>query len=300
MAADGQTQPQPQVPSSEELGRVLHEYMQVTTRLQHTHELLQGEVERLRREVAQKDRELELRRRLSALGELAAGVAHEVRNPLGAIRLYSDLLRTECGQHQLEPALELIGKIEAGIQAIDAVVQDTLALAPRDRAASSVELAELIARARDAALEVLTLREVRLEVRLAGDELVVQGDANGLQRVLVNLIVNAAEVSQPQQAVRVDAEVGADDMVVVRVADDGPGIPADVRDRIFDPFFTTKDRGTGLGLTIAHRLIEAYGGTLQADNRESGGAQFTMTLPRASQDRAQDGPQADAQQHSAA
>ncbi|MEE8615635.1 MAG: histidine kinase dimerization/phospho-acceptor domain-containing protein, partial [Roseateles sp.] len=102
-------QPGQATPADDELGAVLRDYLNVAERLQRTHEALQGEVVRLRRELASKDQELERRRRLAALGELAAGVAHEVRNPLGAIQLYSGLLRNEClANGGLPAAVELI------------------------------------------------------------------------------------------------------------------------------------------------------------------------------------------------
>ncbi len=267
-------------PGEEDLGHVLREYMAVAGRLQRTHEALQGEVLRLRQELASKDRELELRRRLAALGELAAGVAHEVRNPLGAIQLYSGLLRRECDEHQLPGAAQLLEKIDAGIHAIDAVVQDTLALAPRDRRLGACALADVILRAHDASQKVLLARQVQLDVRGASADHYVQADENGLQRVLVNLIVNAAEVSPAGAAVTVEVDAGTAGELTLAVRDQGPGLPDEIRDRIFDPFFTTKPHGTGLGLTIAHRLIEAYGGRLAARNRPEGGAEFSIALLR--------------------
>jgi signal transduction histidine kinase len=260
---------------------VLREYMEVTGRLQHTHQMLQHEVTRLREELASKDRELELRRRLAALGEMAAGVAHEVRNPLGAIQLYSGLLRTQCSGAGLEPALDLIEKIDAGIQAIEAVVQDTLALAPRDRGLSRCRLQTIVERARDATLKTLTVCGVHLETQSTDTDLCVRADADGLQRVVVNLIVNAAEASPQGRTVRVTVGAVAGGEAELRVRDEGCGLPEEILHRIFDPFFTTKQQGTGLGLTIAHRLVEAYGGRLRAANRPEGGAEFVITLPRA-------------------
>jgi len=309
------------------LGDVLREYMQVAQRLQQTHSALQREVVRLRRELESKDRELELRRRLAALGELAAGVAHEVRNPLGAIQLYSGLLRDECRVRQFGPGLELIGKIEAGIQAIDAVVQDTLALAPRNGPLGVCDLRQVVARARDAALPVYAGQGVALECE-AGlrttdgreDDVRVRADEAGLQRVIVNLLVNAAEASPSGGVVRVavvrsstshsgspshsggasQADGGRDAWVELRVSDEGPGLPDEIRHRIFEPFFTTKPRGTGLGLTIAHRLIEAYGGRLSAANRPAGGAVFTVSLPQATAQDHEEEHKAGARQFSAA
>ncbi len=271
----------PAAVSSEQLAAMLREYTTVTARLQQTHQVLQGEVTRLRAELASKDRELELRRRLAALGELAARVAHEVRNPRGALQLYSGLLKHQCAQHRLNPALELVAKIEAGIQAIEAVVQDTLALAPRERRLAACPVRELVARVRDAALKTLTTCRVALDVQLADAGVCVRADPDGLQRVLVNLVVNAVEASPAGRTVSLCVSAARAGEVELRVLDEGAGLPDEIKHRIFDPFFTTKQHGTGLGLTIAHRLTEAYGGRLTAENRPEGGAVFTLVLPQA-------------------
>jgi signal transduction histidine kinase len=292
-------EPSATVAGVDPLSDVLREYMAVAERLQRTHEILQREVVRLREELASKDRELELRRRLAALGELVAGVAHEVRNPLGAIQLYSGLLKDHCSAHQLGPALQLIEKIEAGVQAIDAVVQDTLALAPRDRRLGLCRLRDILDRVRDAALKTVMAHDVKLELRLEDPEACVRADPDGLERVLVNLVINAAEASAPGRVVLVIVTRDGEQGIEIRVRDQGPGLPDEIRHRIFDPFFTTKRRGTGLGLTIAHRLTEAYGGRLSAGNRPEGGAEFVVALPRATP-AAADEEQADNRQFSAA
>jgi signal transduction histidine kinase len=263
--------------SAEELGVVLQDYMAVTNRLQQTHETLQREIVRLREELASKDRELEVRRRLAALGELAAGLAHEVRNPLGAIQLYSNLLRQHCGR--LEPAVELIEKIEAGVQAIDGVVQDTLALAPRDGRGAPRPLRDIVEAAVDNCRPALAERGIELVVRLKRPDVPVCAESRGVQRVLINLLVNAAEASRSGCTVYVQADAPRQGRVAIRVLDEGSGLADEALDRLFDPFFTTKERGTGLGLTIAHRLMEAYGGGLSGRNRPEGGAEFTVVLP---------------------
>ncbi|MEP0846015.1 MAG: HAMP domain-containing histidine kinase [Phycisphaerae bacterium] len=264
---------------SDELSQVLHDCMLATERLQRTHETLQQEVARLRHELESKDRELERRRRLAALGELAAGMAHEVRNPLGAIQLYSGLLRSRCGD--ASAALELLEKIEAGIRAIDGVVQDTLALAPRGARMAPHVLLEIVQRAADTCTRVLELRRVRLEIEAADPAAQVLADAGALQRVLVNLIANAAEASAPDARIVVRVDAPRAGTVAIRVLDEGVGLPDGLADRIFDPFFTTKETGTGLGLTIAARLVELHGGTLTAANRDSGGAEFVIEIPAA-------------------
>ncbi len=278
MSPDTAQRERPQSATSDELAGVLRDYVAVTERLGKTHEALQGEISRLRQELAVKDRELQLRRRLSALGELVAGVAHEVRNPLGAIQLYSDLLRRQCHEQNFDRGLLLIDKIEAGIHAIDAVVEDTLALAPRDRQLQSCGLAGTLARTRDACQRVLTARGIRLDLPTLDASTAVLADESGLQRVLVNLIVNAAEASAPAKSVRVEVSPASGEMTSIRVLDEGPGIPVAILERIFEPFFTTKPQGTGLGLTIAHRLVEAFGGRLSVANRPAGGAELTVML----------------------
>ena len=268
--------------STDELGQVLHDYMDVTRRLQHTHEALQREVIRLRDELAVKNRELEVGRRLAALGELAAGLAHEVRNPLGAIQLYSGLLKKKCAQ--LEPAIGLIEKIELGIQAIDAVVRDALALAPRSRRGALHLLSETVAAARDNCQQKLQQHGVQLTVRLTQSDVCVRAEPDGLQRVLVNLISNAAEASPAGGRIDLLAGPNRAGSVEIRVCDHGPGLSEEALERLFDPFFTTKQHGTGLGLTIAHRLIESYGGSITARNRAEGGAEFRLVLPAAEQE----------------
>ncbi len=142
-------------------------------------------------------------------------------------------------------------------------------------------LRELVARVRDATVKTLTVCAVRLDVHLADEHACVRADADGLQRVLINLIVNAAEASPVGRTVYLQAAAPQGGEVQLQVLDEGLGLPEEIRHRIFDPFFTTKQHGTGLGLTIAHRLIEAYGGRLTADNRPEGGAVFTVVLREA-------------------
>ncbi len=285
--------------ADEELSQVLRDYMEVAERLQSTHRALESEVHRLRHELKQKDRELEQRRRLAALGEIAAGVAHEVRNPLGAIELYSGLLRKECTQ--IAPALELIQKIQAGIRSIDSVVQSTLALAPnRVCRIQPHAMQDVIQRAVLMCAEVYRRRETTIELDMPPDDIEVDCDPDALQRAVVNLISNAAEASPRGGRVRFELEAVAGD-VQLRVIDQGHGLPGDLPDRVFDPFFTTKRNGTGLGLSIAYRLIEAHGGRLTAHNRPEGGAEFVVTLTRHdSHDRQKHSPATETRQPSAA
>ncbi|MCG3126150.1 MAG: Sensor protein ZraS [Phycisphaerae bacterium] len=262
----------------QELGQVLKDYLNVAERLQRTHEALESEVQRLRRELKRKDRELQRRRQLAALGEMAAGVAHEVRNPLGAIQLYSGLLRHHC--ERMGAGIELIDKIEAGIQSIERVVQNTLSLAPsRACQLRPQNLQVVIERALDVSADALRRHDVRVTRETAAETFMISCDEEALHRAFVNLLVNAAEASPPQGEVCVVVRRGRRGMVVTEVRDHGRGLQRGAGEKIFNPFYTTKEQGTGLGLTIAYRLIEAHGGRLSARNHPEGGAVFSVCLP---------------------
>lgn len=265
--------------NEEQLRSVLADYTSVTLRLQETHAALQREVKRLRQEVATKDRELERRRRLASLGELAAGVAHEIRNPLGAIQLYNTLLRKQIPRKP--EVVGLVDKIDAGINAIDAIVTDTLALAPRSGELIERNVLDLLDEVSEACARVLTERGVTLAIECAQRELVIPAEPAALKRVFVNLITNAAQASEPDTRITISIAPVRDGRVVFRIIDQGPGLQHDVLEKLFDPFFTTKENGTGLGLTIAHRLIEAHSGRITARNAATGGAEFIIVLPGA-------------------
>lgn len=263
--------------TSEALGAVLHEYMAVTERLQATHETLAREVVRLRGELEHKNRELERRERLAALGELAAGMAHEVRNPLGAIQLYNGLLRRRLGSDA--EAARLLDRIDDGIRAIDDVVQDGLALAPRGGALLPRRLKDIVGGAVELCRPALESRGIRLITGYERDDIEVPAEEPALQRVVMNLIANAIDASPPRGVVRVLVSDSGGGEATIRVCDEGGGVPPQILDKIFDPFFTTKAKGTGLGLSIAHRLVEAHGGRLSVANRAEGGAEFSVVLP---------------------
>lgn len=265
-------------PRERELGAIISSYNEVTERLKRSHEELTRQVHLLRDELAEKNRELDRKERLAALGEMAAGVAHEVRNPLGGIQLFASLLERDLVDR---PKLRtLAAKISSGVRTLDAIVGDILVfagqgdvrLAPVDLAAVLTETLELVAPQQRA-------RQTSIHVDRKQFDVTVEGHAGQLQRALINLAFNALDAAGEGGNVWITCRrEPADETVDVEVADDGPGVPPELAQRIFNPFFTRKDYGTGLGLAIVHRVAEAHGGSVRVRNRPGGGAAFVLSL----------------------
>jgi len=272
-----------------ELGAIISAYNQVTDSLKESHERLREQVARLREELARKNRQLRRRERLAALGEMAAGVAHEIRNPLGGIQLFASLLEKDLADRP--EAQRLVRKISKGVARLEAIVTDILEFGrPCEPDPKPVRLDALLRETIELALSKVDQTGVAVEVagELAGElaDLEMVTDAGLLQRALLNLLVNALEAAAAaggnaqQPAVQIGLRCVSADRVTLSVADNGPGVPAQYMDQIFNPFFTTKDKGTGLGLAIAHQIAETLGGTIQVANRSEGGAVFSLGLPR--------------------
>jgi two-component system CheB/CheR fusion protein len=211
---------------------------------------------------------------LTQLGQLAAIVAHEVRNPLAGIRGSLQILesRLPVGMREREIIAPMIQRIDG----LNKTVEDILLFArphpPRRRALDLHHLiAEVAASARAA------IPDLDSAVTVAGDNATIQTDPEMLRAVLLNLLLNACQASTGRQVEIVTAV--RDGLCHIQVLDRGPGIPLDARERIFDPFFTTKSGGTGLGLPIVRRLMDAQGGSVSLSARQGGGTVAELVLP---------------------
>lgn len=263
-----------------ELGAIISAYNEVTDRLKASHDQLTRQVKRLHAQIEHKNRELARREQLAALGEMAAGVAHEIRNPLAGIQLCASMLEQDLADQQ-EPR-KLAGQIAQGVRMLDAIVHDILTFAgPGELRLEDVALGQVVAASRQSLALSPGCGGTPIDVDAGVDRFVVRGDARLLERALVNLLVNAMDAAGPDGAVRVFAAAGENDDCVLSVADNGPGIARELADRIFNPFFTTKDNGTGLGLAIVHRIIDAHGGCIRALPGHGGGTEFQVALPLA-------------------
>lgn len=214
--------------------------------------------------------------RLAAIGELAAGIAHDLRNPLGAIRNACHLLKRRVPAEDRK-GVEYVRIVEEEVTASDRIISNLLEIArgklPRK---ASVSLAPVLERAFQHAHPASSIRR---RLTFDPDPFMVWGDPTQLQQIFHNLILNAAQAVGMEGEIRITARhAGEDDEI--RVADDGPGIPAAQRAQIFDPLFTTKADGTGLGLTICRQLIERHGGSIELLANGHPGATFVIRLPR--------------------
>jgi PAS domain S-box-containing protein len=212
----------------------------------------------------------------ATVGRMAAVVAHEINNPLAAIKAWLGLLRADLvGRPEVGRNLELIGE---QVDRITRTVRNLLGFSrQRELRDVSVTAAVLIGTVTELFAGRLRTKGIRLEVSVPESLPAFSGDVDQLQEVFINLLENACQVLDQGRRVVIDAE-RRDGMVEVRVEDDGPGLGPDP-ERVFTPFYTTRVNGTGLGLTVARRICEAHGGQLLGENVATGGACFRVILP---------------------
>jgi len=216
--------------------------------------------------------------RLAAVGTLAAGLAHEVRNPLNSAALQLAVLerRLERGEAS-ERTTPIVHIIKSEIDRLDHLVRDFLAFAkPAPLEPRPVEVGALLASTAGLIAPEAEAARVELSIDAAAAPPSVAGDAERLRQVLLNLTRNALEAMQGRGGHLTLRARHEGETVEIEVEDDGPGFPNDLP--VFDAFFTTKDQGTGLGLSLAHRIVADHGGTIRVASRP-GRTCFTFTLP---------------------
>jgi PAS domain S-box-containing protein len=212
---------------------------------------------------------------LARLGEMAAVVAHEVKNPIAGIRGALQVISSRMPPEQRDRAV--MGDIIARLDGLNGVVEDLLVFArPRELRLEPVDVTALLG----ATVELIRRDPTfsAIDMRIDGTGCIVRVDRVQMQLVFQNVLMNAAQAMNGHGAIAVTT-APAEGLCRVAIADTGPGMPAEVRDQAFEPFFTTKNRGTGLGLPLAKRIVDAHGGQIQIDTPSTGGTVVTLLLP---------------------
>jgi signal transduction histidine kinase len=233
-----------------------------------------------------------LRDRLAALGEMAAAIAHEVKNPLAGIEVMAGLLKRQLPDSP--EAQTTLADIIKEAKMANRIVQEVLAFVrPLRLQVEDTSVADVIRDAITMAESHSLKGDVSVRVDIPEALRPIQGDPAQLRQIFTNFLTNAFEALSGTGMVEIAAvaQEGDDDtgpdhggpMVVITVSDDGPGIPPEVTDRIFSPFFTTKPQGSGLGLAIVRKIVDAHDGRIDVGERPGGGAVFRVTLPFRSQ-----------------
>jgi nitrogen-specific signal transduction histidine kinase len=242
-------------------------------------------------QVEQVEERERLRDRLASLGEMAAGIAHELKNPLAGIEVTAGLLRRQVPDSP--DAQSLLADIISESKLANAIVVEMLEFVrPIRLQVDRTDIAEVLQQAVTIAEGEARRGEIVLRLDVQPELPVIEGDFHQLCQVFTNLLINAFEALQGHGRIdiRAVAEVVESDPVftadtppipaiVVDVMDDGPGIPAELSDRIFVPFFTTKPKGSGLGLSIVRKIIDAHEGRIDLSSGADTGTRFRVTLP---------------------
>lgn len=229
------------------------------------------------------ERIIRIQDKMNAVGKIAAGVAHQIRNPLSGLNIYIEVLRRKLEEAKTEDEIiGLVDQIGFAAEKIEAIVEKVMRFARTGPTkAVPVDINRVVE-------EVLELTDVTLKKE--GINLLIDlkdgiphfiGDRDVVEQVIMNVIVNAKEALEKgagEKAIEIKTFM-RDDNVGIKIGDSGPGIPHDIRDEIFEPFFSTKKEGTGMGLALNQHMITQYGGQIWVDDSSLGGAEFVIEMP---------------------
>jgi signal transduction histidine kinase len=241
-------------------------------------------------EVVAMERQMRAAERLSVLGTLAAALAHEIRNPLEALNLNLELLERNLGAPegaagQDEKRQKYLGILKSEISRLSGIVENFLSFArPSRKATNRLHLAEVLKAVTDLVANQAKSRNVEMILVADGSPILVEGSEDQIKQAFLNVIINSLE-AMPNggrlvvSAVSVESSGSTAATATVRIEDTGEGIPAERMGRLFEPFFSTRAHGTGLGLTIAHRVIQDHGGRIRVESTRGRGTTLTVELP---------------------
>jgi len=233
------------------------------------------------------EQQLIIKNKMISLGRVAAGIAHEIRNPLTGINSYLYTLDDLCQSdsldlEDLEMMKQIIGQIQTASNKVESVIKRVMDFSkPGAPKMVKTDINSALEEAIELSAVSLRKNGIKIERSLSPDLPLCYADPQLIEQVILNLINNAAKAIETFNGLKIIGIVSfaANNTVFIRVSDSGPGIPSNHRDKVFDPFFTTKEDGSGIGLNIAQRIIADHNGSISLDTSKWGGAEFTIRLP---------------------
>jgi len=233
--------------------------------------------------IVEMERQLEKAERLSALGQLAAGVAHEIRNPLNAISMASQRLKREfmpADDDKIKEFQTLAAVIRDEIRRLDGIIEEFLTFSKSRRLElHEYPVAEVLQKIVNVIQEEAKLKGITLDTRYKDNHAIIPMDVDKLQQAIFNFVKNAMESISGEGTVRILVDSSGKDRVIIKISDNGCGMNPEEIERIFNPEYTTKEKGLGLGLPLAHEIIRGHGGEIRVLSRPGSGTTFEVSLP---------------------
>jgi signal transduction histidine kinase len=227
--------------------------------------------------------ELELSRRMAAIGRLTSGVGHEVKNPINAIVVHLELLKNKLGDSNA-PALRHLEIIDAEIHRLDRVVQTLVDFSrPVELDLREQDLRSIVGDVLTLATDELRLRNVVLESHMPPEPLAANVDAGLIKQAVLNVVLNGAQAMPEGGRLIVSLEEDRK-AALIRISDQGAGIPDDIREKIFDLYFTTKAEGSGIGLAMTYRILQLHHGSIEVQSIQERGTEFELRIPLSAAD----------------
>ncbi|MDH5468754.1 MAG: ATP-binding protein, partial [Candidatus Aminicenantes bacterium] len=277
-----------EVNSRDEIGYLADSFNQMTADLKTANQKLIGWGRTLEKKVQERTKELREMQahliqseKLASLGKLAAGIAHEINNPLGGILIYSHLLLEDTPKES--PHLENLKKIVKETSRCKDIVRGLLEFArPKEPEMSWINLNDVVDRSLAIVEGQALFQNIKINKKFASALPKIVADGSQLQQVFMNIIINAAEAMDGKGTLSLSTSLDTDGThIEAKITDTGHGIKEEDKKRLFEPFFSTKEvgKGTGLGLAISYSIIQKHLGTIEVESQESKGSTFTIKLP---------------------
>lgn len=257
------------------LNQAFARFEEASGKLQARYSELVQETELLREQLRQKEETIRRSEKLATLGQMAAALAHEVRNPLGAMRLFVSLLRRDVADRP--EALKLVGQVDKTIESLDLVVSNMLHFAKDEKLQRSPCNLQSIAQEVVEQFRAMYSSELHINLLVRGSPFILANPVR-LKQALHNVVLNAVEAVGTKGQIQIEIDGTSTERLVLVVQDSGPGVSPNMLGQLFEPFRTSKNEGTGLGLAVVKAVCDEHSASIEVENRP--GAQFKLSFPR--------------------